>query len=254
MHVCVCMCVFVCSLPRAQARATWMELIRQQTARLLEQADVSARLHSGGSLDAPNSFTAASQRSHPRLQTPDPQRSSSSSSSGANPGASDDLHSLLADIALAEATERADNAKTGNSSSPLTKNASSSKSEAAVEVPLMPPRLKAARGLLGAHATFTRRLACVCEALVAPLEDISKGDPTGDPLDKTGSGRGVNVRRSDDSSSGGGVVGTTTMLGAASNFVRRAVKVDLQALMLRPDVLVFLQVDYQIRASVYVLV
>jgi hypothetical protein len=40
-------------------------------------------------------------------------------------------------------------------------------------------------------------------------------------------------------------VGTTTLLGAAGDFVRRAVKVDLQALLLKPDVLVFLQVGCQ---------
>jgi len=37
-------------------------------------------------------------------------------------------------------------------------------------------------------------------------------------------------------------MGTTTMLGAAGDFMRRTVKVDLQALLLKPDMLVFLQV------------
>ena len=200
----------------------WVELIRQQTARLVEQAEVSAQLASLGSLRKRGSVVAPLSSSSSAAVGGN-SNAGAGAAAGANPGNSQELAELFTEIAHAGAATRAK----------------------------FPPRLTAALGLLSAHAAFTRRLNYVCEVFVAPLEDISKGDPTTtsttaaaasssstassatDSLDRSTSGRdGSNTN----------MMGTTTMLGAAGDFMRRTVKVDLQALLLKPDMLVFLQV------------
>jgi hypothetical protein len=198
----------------------WVQLIKQQTARLVEQAEANAQLASLSSFLPKRSFGASASSSSSFSLHP-----GGATSAAANPGTSQELAALLTEIAHAGAAARAK----------------------------FPPRLTVALGLLNAHATFTRRLNYVCEMFVAPLEDISKGDPTTTTAATTSAASTTATSSASDASdtksttsgrrdSSSNLMGTTTMLGAAGDFMRRTVKVDLQALLLKPDMLVFLQV------------
>lgn len=191
----------------------WVELIRQQAARLVEQAEASAQLASLGSFRKRGSAVA------PLPFSPGVGGTIAGAGAGANPGTSQELAEMFTEIAHAGAATRAK----------------------------FPPRLTAALGLLKAHAAFTRRLKYVCEIFVAPLEDMSKGDPTTTASTTAAASSSSTASSSTDSldRSNTSMMGTTTMLGAAGDFMRRTVKVDLQALLLKPDMLVFLQVKRQ---------
>lgn len=265
-----------------EVKAMWIEMVRQQCVRVKEQMEVQRQRQEqaaslmaqrqGGGLNGGGGGGGGG-LGLSSLQVSGGGYGASSGSGVGGCGGSPrsggdsrlstvDLEDMLADIGSAN------NLSSSSSSSAASSSSSSSQR--------MSPRLLAARSLLAAHATFTRRLSVVVVHLALPLQDISRG-ATKDGVDMMGaaiggavgglgvdsgsggagatasSGRTISSSggggRTVSSSGGagvgcgggGGIQGTTTTLGVMGERIKRAVSRDLVALLQRPDVLVFLQ-------------